>query len=177
MTDSTYRFLNIVGLSLILIVGSLIFLIFFISPRMSDDNNFVLPKYSQETVHEICLIFEVDVNDSFCSQTSIQDADTFETMLEHQYPIKETSYTTITSKLTYFESKPSYDCNDFLGSEVVWAIDNCPPPDKCLGGEPRYTCYFDVNLSEEEIVLRILFTQETGFVRGYGISRPGESGN
>ncbi|GEM_PF-4210582 len=147
----------------------------FLAVFRPNNDDYVLPKYSTEVVYEICSIFEIDVEDNFCSQPSIQDADTFREMLHQNYPREETYYNDIVPKLRHIRSKPTHNCESPVTTDFGWAVNNCPPPNECNNGKPTYTCTFSLTLSDQNIGVDIFFHQSTGIIGGYGVTRPSAS--
>ena len=166
--SSSFIFPLIIGFLLFLV--TVVLLVTVLAYRQYDD--LPLSQFSSEIVIEICNTLEIDKSDSFCSQPSIQDADTFREMLHQQYPRDETSYDDIVSKLTLVRSKPSYHCENPVSTDFGWALNNCPSSNQCSNGETTYTCSFSLRSSGQSVRLDISFYQENGIVSGYGASSP-----
>lgn len=91
------------------------------------------PTYSPEFVRDICAVFAIPPDDSFCSDLALTaDAVSLKNALQRTYPTDDT--------ITYAELQPLLaqvgETSRCLDSRL---IEGCPPPDDC---SRMYTCFF-----------------------------------
>ena len=105
-------------------------------------HEYLIPTYGAAASSKICLALNIVSTDEFCVDPSNQDPDSFESMLQRNYPTGETAYTELMDMLNAFKSIPPSYCNRVeVEGYGIYALNNCPPPDQCGKG---YTCTFDL---------------------------------
>ena len=162
-----YLFLILASIFTLPALIMLIALTLIVSLDSEEHSESLIPTYSADAISKICLALNIGLTDEFCADPSNQNPDSFESMLQRNYPTEETTYTELINVLNMFKSKPSSYCNR---AEVegygIYALYNCPPPNQCGKG---YTCTFD--LTETVGALQVNISYPEGSITGYRVSR------
>lgn len=126
--------------------------------------------YDSTLVESICEKFEISSNDAFCADPTIQNPTTFERMLERNFPIGETTYSTIMPHLKDVKAF-SEDCGTGLRDP---RDSYCPPPEECGSGRyPDYRCA--IKFPDDILGMRIHFEKSSGLVTKYVAIWPSSS--
>jgi hypothetical protein len=126
-----------------------------------------LPVYSAFWVQQICADFEIDPSDEFCVNETLQNPDTFEAMLERNYPSGVTTYDDIMSRFDIIFARASTSYWRMQHHDLITVF--CPPDNQ----DSIYSCAF---VFKEEIgPLYVYFETPSNRVLRYGVQRPSGS--
>lgn len=117
--------------------------------------------YDSTLVERICEKFEISDKDAFCVDPTIQNPATFEHMLERNFPIGKTTYSTIMPHLK--DVRAFSDCGARPNDPREGY---CPSPEECNSGDyPDYRCA--IKFPDDILGMRIHFEKSTGLVTKY----------
>lgn len=118
--------------------------------------------YDSAIVKRVCEKFEINDNDDFCIDYSSQTPGTFKLMLERNFPVGETTYSTIMPYLKDIRAF-SMDCGARRNDPREGY---CPPPEECNSdGYPDYRC--SIKFPDDLLGMQIYFEKSTGLVTKY----------
>lgn len=126
-----------------------------------------LVNYDPESVTEICETLNIESTNEFCSETHVQDRDTFRNLLETQFPSGNTTFETVTGLIEDWDPILS-GCNNEIDYHV------CPSPDMCNRGN-SYMCRYSMSFTGANTLLRIRINRHTGVISRYEILEGGDS--
>lgn len=134
---------------------SLIDLIFLRSPNA--------PKYEERTVKELCKLFEIPSDDTFCINSHVQVWYSLEAILERRYPARQAAYRDIMNNLEINET----DLNQF-STGGKFAAATCP---SSFVEQDIYTCY--IVFQEDVRPISVVFERATDLIVKIGVGHTG----
>jgi hypothetical protein len=121
-----------------------------------------IPTYSSSTVLEVCNLLNLSPDDSFCREPSSQNPESFEAMLERNFPIGGTRFDDLMALLISLPSRSkgtSFEGKDF-------------EPNGCQTFlEDNYEC--GVIFPGDINIVRIAFANKSRIVTYYGVTKNG----